>query len=322
MKKTRKSTFLIAGLLCVAGLVIGLVSLIAVGFDYQKLSTVTFETNTYEITEAFDAIAIDIDIADICFLPSEDGVCKVVCREEEKLKHTATVENGTLVIGTMDTRKWYEYIGMSFEDSDLTIYLPEFEYSSLIIKSDTSDVEMPKDFQFETVTLETDTGEVKWNASVPGVLKMRGDTGSIKVSAVSFGDLDIKTATGNIAIDSAQVEGALTLETDTGKIQVNGATCTNINLHSDTGEITLKNTVASEHCAVESTTGEVSFDGFDAATIVVKNDTGDVTGTLCSEKVFLTQTQTGQIEVPKTTTGGTCEIRTSTGDIEIKIICQ
>ena len=44
-----------------------------------------------------------------------------------------------------------------------------------------------------------------------------------------------------------------------------------------------------------------------------------MTGTLRSEKVFLVESDTGSIEVPKTTTGGRCEIRTDTGDIRIDI---
>lgn len=71
---------------------------------------------------------------------------------------------------------------------------------------------------------------------------------------------------------------------------------------------------------MESDTGEVNFEKSDATSIVVRTDTGDVTGTLLSEKVFLTETETGNTDVPKTTAGGTCEITTSTGDIEIEII--
>lgn len=61
------------------------------------------------------------------------------------------------------------------------------------------------------------------------------------------------------------------------------------------------------------------FDGSDAAEIYVRTSTGSVKGTLLSEKVFITETSTGSVSVPKTVTGGKCEIRTSTGDIQIEI---
>lgn len=146
MKKSTKKSLRIALLLCIVGLVICLVSFIAVGCDIKKMSTVTYETNTYEISETFTDIVIDVYTADIHFLPASDGRCKIVCWEEEKVKHSAKVQNGTLVLDTVDTRKWYDYIGMSFEDAELTIYLPEAQYKSLDIKSDIGDVEMPKNF--------------------------------------------------------------------------------------------------------------------------------------------------------------------------------
>ena len=66
-------------------------------------------------------------------------------------------------------------------------------------------------------------------------------------------------------------------------------------------------------------TGNVNFDGSDAAEIFVKTSTGKVTGNFLTDKVFITQTDTGTVAVPKTVTGGRCKIATDTGDIEIKI---
>ena len=48
-------------------------------------------------------------------------------------------------------------------------------------------------------------------------------------------------------------------------------------------------------------------------------DTGDVKGSLLSEKIFIPTTDTGDVDVPKTVTGGRCEITTDTGDIKITV---
>ena len=47
--------------------------------------------------------------------------------------------------------------------------------------------------------------------------------------------------------------------------------------------------------------------------------TGDVKGKLLTDKVFITETGTGHVDVPKTVTGGRCEVTTNTGDIELEI---
>ena len=77
--------------------------------------------------------------------------------------------------------------------------------------------------------------------------------------------------------------------------------------------------IAAETFSIERNTGDVSFDGSDATEIFVKTTTGQVKGSLLTDKVFVAQTDTGHVDVPKTTTGGRCEITTDTGNVEIEL---
>ena len=95
--------------------------------------------------------------------------------------------------------------------------------------------------------------------------------------------------------------------------------CKNVVSNGNTGAISLKNVIAAEKFSIERSTGDVKFDGCDAAEIFVKTDTGDVTGSLLSNKIFVVEADTGSVDVPKTATGGKCEITTDTGDINISI---
>jgi DUF4097 and DUF4098 domain-containing protein YvlB len=73
-----------------------------------------------------------------------------------------------------------------------------------------------------------------------------------------------------------------------------------INLSNTIQNINLKNVVAAGNFSIVSDTGDVKLGHSDAANISVKTSTGNVTGTLLSEKVFITETSTGKINVPKT----------------------
>ena len=53
--------------------------------------------------------------------------------------------------------------------------------------------------------------------------------------------------------------------------------------------------------------------------MVIVTDTGDVTGTFLSDKVFIYKTDTGDVDLPRTQSGGRCDITTDTGDIRISI---
>ena len=80
----------------------------------------------------------------------------------------------------------------------------------------------------------------------------------------------------------------------------------------------MNNVIAAEKFSVERSTGYVKLNGCDAAELYVKTNTGDVIGSLLTDKVFITDTDTGSVDVPKTAVGGKCEIKTDTGNIKIK----
>ena len=93
-----KKWILTAVVLVIAGAVICFAAAASMGFDLRRLDTGKYETNTYEVSEPFTAVAVDIDAGNVVIRPSEDGICRVVCLEEEKQRHDVKVENGTLRI--------------------------------------------------------------------------------------------------------------------------------------------------------------------------------------------------------------------------------
>ena len=319
MSKATKLWLFTATALVALGLIIFAGVMASYDWDFSKLSTVTYVTNTYETNGEFDKISINVDTTEIEFVPTEEESCRIVCFEAEKVKHSATVQNGTLIIDMIDTRKWYDYICISIGTPKMTVYLPQNEYASLFIETDTGDINIPKDFTFEKIKIDGDTSEVGCFASVSNLLEIELSTGDISVDSITVGQADLTTTTGEITVGNVTAKNDIDVKTDTGKVKLTNVSCADFVAESDTGTITLKNVVATGSFSVESDTGDVRFENSDAAQISVKTSTGDVTGTLLSEKIFITETSTGRISVPKTTSGGKCEITTATGDIKIDV---
>lgn len=288
-------------------------------WDFTKLSTVKYETNTHEINAGFDAVSINTDTADITFVYSPGENCKVECHEEEKANHVITVENNTLLIESVSKEKWYDDIGINFGQSRITVYLPETEYTYLLIEESTGDIEMPEAFRFKEVDILLSTGDVTFYASASERIKIETSTGDICVDGISAGALDLTVSTGKVTVSSVTCEGDVTVGVSTGRSVLTDIECENLVSEGDTGAIWLNHVIVRETLSIERSTGEVKLDGSDAAEIFVKTDTGDVTGSLLTEKVFITQTDTGSVDVPKTVSGGKCEITTDTGDIKIEI---
>ncbi len=320
MSKVVKIWLTVATALVALGVILFAGSMIANGWDFKKLGTVTYTTNIYEVDGDFKNISIDVDTTKIEFVPADNGQCKIVCFEDEKVRHSASVQNSTLTIDTVDTRIWYEHFSISFDQPKMTVYLPENEYDSLLIKTDTGDIAIPKDFSFDTLKIDGDTSDVDCFASASQGIEIKLSTGDIRLKELATEQLKLTTDTGRIQVNTADVGANIKIETDTGRVELTDTSCNDLYAESDTGSIKLKNVLGAGSFTIESDTGDITFDRSDAAEISVKTDTGDVTGTLLSDKVFLTETSTGRISVPKTITGGKCELKTSTGDIKIEVL--
>ncbi len=319
MQKNVKRWLMTAASLVVIGCLMFAVVMTILKWDFTKLSTVKYETNTYQLNETFRSISVVADTADIVFAVSNDEACRVVCHESENAKHTVSVEDDILIIAPAEARKWYEYIGISFGKPKITIYIPQGNYSTLSINTQTGDVEMPKDFSFESIRISATTGHITNAASASGHIVLKASTGDIFVQNISAGALDLSVSTGKVTVTGANCEGDVRIEVSTGKVSMTDIRCKSLISDGDTGDISLTNVIANEAFSIERDTGDVKLDGCDAAEISIKTDTGDVTGSLLSSKVFITQTDTGNVHIPKSTTGGKCEIATDTGDIKITL---
>lgn len=280
-----------------AGMIVTVLSIY--GWDFTLLNTVPYETNTHSPAGEFHSISLDTSTADIVILPSEDGACRVVCHEQENTPHHVEILEGILTVTEEDNREFYQQIGISFGTPQLTFYLPDTQYQDLTIRCSTANIEIPDGFHFENIDLKLTTGNVENYASVSNTVKIKTTTGRVYMEKVTADVFDITVSTG--------------------LVEMNGCSCNNLISAGNTGDLILEDTTARESLHIQRSTGDVTFINADAEEIFVKTSTGNVSGNLTSEKVFSVQTSSGDADVPKSQSGGICEVHTSTGDIKITV---
>lgn len=278
MKKQTKIWLITATALIVTGLILFSAVMTVYNWDFKKLSTEKYETKAYEISEDFSNIKINTDTADVVFAASDDGICKVVCYQNVKIKHSVYAEDGTLNICSTDKKKWYMNIGISFISPKITVYLPKSEYNTISVKESTGDITLKK-LSADTVDLSVSTGE-------------------IFISDVNCKNIKSGGSTGDITLKNVNAEEKISLK-------------------RNTGDIKLQQSLAKE-ISLKASTGDIKLDRCDAADISVKTSTGNVNGTLLSEKVYKAHSDTGNVNVPKSSGNEKCSIQTDTGDIVIK----
>lgn len=319
MSKTTKRWLTAATILVVLGIVLFMVAMTMNHWDFKRLSTMEYETTTQEIREDFQNLRIDTEAATLYLAPSEDGKCSVVCHGPETERYTAAVEDGTLTVRREKKSKWYEHMGISFDWPTVTVYLPEQEYGALVVKASTGSIQVPAGFRFQSADIAADAGDVEWKAPVRERLHIEMDVGDVRVENVTADTLDIRSDTGEITVSSVTCANGVQVVTDVGAARLSDVTCGSLTAMGETGDILLERVTASGAMNIGNDVGDVRLDGCDAGELEIETETGSVTGTLLSEKVFLVESDTGEINVPKTVSGGRCEIRTDIGDIQIEL---
>lgn len=275
-----KKGFIIAAIVLISvGILLFTGALIAADFDYSKLGGTKHVTNTYALEGEFDNIDISVDEADVIFKPVDEGGARAVCVEREKVRHTVEVENGTLRIRAVDRRNPFDHLSFFSKSLSITVYLPRND--------------------FDNISIRTATGDVRFDS-------------------LTANEIKLKTSTGDIRVSSVDCAGTVSATVSTGDIRFTGLNCKLLTTEGNTGDITLDNCYAAV-IAVKTSTGDVRFEDSDAEKLTVRTSTGDVSGTLRTAKVFTVNTSTGDVSVPHSSEGGSCEIKTSTGDIRIRI---
>ena len=275
------------------------------------------EELTYTPDGAIENFDFSLDITDIEFIPSE--TTKVEYQDSEYVKHTITVEGTTLKVTSVDTRNWYNrvfhFVSISFK---VKVYIPAGSYNELIIDNETGDLKIPSGFTFNNVNIKQSTGDVSFNANVVNDIKIKVSTGDINFDGINAGTVSINGSTSDLRMDSSTIK-SLNVDLSTGHTTLKSVNAETITITCDTGKVALTDTILTGDLTISTSTGSVKLYDSDAANIYVTTSTGDFEARLLSSKVFIVDTNTGDKNVPETTTGGKCKFTSSTGDITVEI---
>ncbi len=238
------------------------------------------KTETFESTDDFDDIYIDLSISNVDVKIADDNKCKIVLKETEKFTHTVKIEEGKLTITNQDDRRWYnKWFFNWFLELGVTIYLPKTTYNELNVKMSTGVLNSQITLTFDKVTTDLSTGNTHLSNITVNEMNVKGSTGNVLLSEIKAQNLYAEASTGNVALVNVLVDNKMVAKTSTGNIK---------------------------------------FDSSDAKNIEATASTGNITGSFLTAKSFNASTSTGTVNVPSTT-GDPCVLRTSTGNIHITI---
>ena len=251
------------------------------------------------------------------------------------LTAAALVSVGAILFGGVMTVLKWDFTKLSTTKHETNTYEITEDFTGIFVDTDTADIIFKVSAEGKTTVECFEETKSKHTVSVEnGILTVSNKSEkawydhiginfatpkiTITLPQAELETLTAKLATGKVTLEKLNV-GNLDIDLTTGKVILTDITCKNLTSTGSTGDINLKNVVAAEKFSITRTTGNIHFDNCDAAEITATTNTGNIEGSLRTDQVFIAQTTTGDIKLPDTTTGGTCKLRTTTGDIEITI---
>ena len=107
------------------------------------------------------------------------------------------------MIEQKDTREWYDMIGFLCPETDITVYLPENVYESLILSSKSGTITVPDGFTFGSAGVSALSGDVRFEADTKGLLEAETSSGSLTVRGTEADKMNLGTVSGDLHVDSA-----------------------------------------------------------------------------------------------------------------------
>ena len=318
MSKIKKFWLITAAVLMAAGCVIFAVAMACAGFEWSKLSTVSYVDNTMDLQEDFSAVSVSAGVSDVKFTVWDEDYCRVVCRETDRVTHTATVIDGQLVIRMEDQRKWYDHVGIgNTEDYSITVYLPRKHLAYVSVRVTVGDVELPGALDVERISVEGRSGDVICRASA-AELEICTTTGDVTLEGVTAQNIKLTVTTGDMRVNTVTSEN-MALHGEMGRLCLATVTCGTMKVEGTSLDTEMTDVTARVSLSVNTSTGDVDLQNCDAPSICLKAATGDVTARLLTGKHFNVVTRSGNISIPADSDGGICEITTTTGNIRVEI---
>ncbi len=294
----KRAFIIIALVLILIGTVVICAAFAVSGFDFKKLSTVTFESKVHQLSEEVNSLDVSI-MNDLRIESSPDGVCRVISYESNRVSHLVSVENGVLKIEAEDKtsfRKWWENISITAESEWVTVQLPEEKYDGLKIKTMSGDIGIVSDLSYGEVTIESTSGDVF----------AVGEMGSLKV----------KSTSGDVEISYASVNGNAEVKTTSGDVEIKSTSSSDLQIRSTSGEIELDDVKSAGNLSIKTTSGDIELDGCSAdESVTLESTSGDIGGKLVGSWSFITDTKSGNVRLPIGSSEKECRIKTTSGNI-------
>ncbi len=372
MKKTGVF-WIVVGSLIVTGCVLALIGMCMIDFDFHRLEInhpdqdgvyesmheeyllkqLEGENVTYTDTElssdqdnstmhqipAIKGLDITTDRCDISVQPSADNNIRVVISHIGSQKYNLRMNKDGILQITQGEQEFFDIIGAQHEM--IIVDLPAGEYESLNLHSTSGDINVQAAYTFDTIEVETVSGEAEVQAKGRERIKIHTTSGDISLLTADLASqqtaVELSSSSGEIGLNRVKA-ASVKLHTTSGKVRIHDTDSVILNIETASGDVCFANSdfgdmqvsgtsskiqiqeTNAETLNIKTVSGNVGFADSDFGEMLLTTTSGDISGSLNTPKEFKVDTTSGRIHLPNSIDGsGLCQIHTTSGDVEITV---
>jgi DUF4097 and DUF4098 domain-containing protein YvlB len=340
MNNILKKILLWGSMAGLAGLLVCLGVLFALGFDFARLDTTGTNAGTVDLLTAYtpDQLAtirsIDIDGAscDVTVRPDPNGKFRVEYDVPGYVDVTATLDGDRLVVVGLDTlarQPWYKHIQLNFrKHTGITVYLPMVytqvkSYDTMNICTTSGDITILPGLTAENAQMTSKSGDMDIRMDAKKSLAIESNSGDVKLSTSETSALSVTTDSGDMNLSYVSVNGSADLRTDSGEISSSHVTIAgSLMTTSDSGDLDMILTEAAFFTA-KTGSGDIALaQGGGTVTMLLQTGSGDVDVMAASVYDLYVSTGSGKVKVEHhrrvDVEYSNCKVFTGSGDINIR----
>lgn len=293
--KLRK-LFIVSGIVGSVGLIISMIALLIVGFNFERLDLdMEYTTKTYTVS-ANEISGINVNTSEmkvtVCYRKDESNEVKITYYENEKRKPTIENDNGIITLN--DTESTTKQIINGLFGLDGVMH--GFKRSRL-----TTVIELPKDCNNLKLFVKTSNATI--NAKDIYVdsldLELITSNAAISVSGEISGDVRCETSNAAINIEKLIAEN-VTFSTSNGNCNIGNIKCRSIEAYTSNASIECEN-INSDSVHFETSNGRI--------------ETGDIT----AKDSFYADTSNSGIKI-QSVESDNIELYSSNGGINATVV--
>ncbi len=313
MSKVTKVVLIVGGAMVALGIVFSVLGFMVFRNAGSKNgSSKKPELNEVVISDSFTNIEVAEISDEVIIKPSEDGEVRVEYYDYDEIVHEVDVKGDTLTVKVNDIHDgepWWTWIQFGFDleriinnsdyDTRTVIYLPEDSYGSLEVNTVSGEIEVPENYAFNDVAINTTSGSITCGCTATGDIEIGTVSGEITFTSVNADKFQASSTSGSVKLSNAKVSGAVTIDTVSGEIILKDVESGSLNTNSVSGDVMFTNL----------TTDDVNID----------TTSGEVSGTITGDHEYDVDTVSGDISLPSDIKGeAMVVISTVSGDVDIE----